>query len=390
MALDVYCLCLRCSRKPLLLRKINPKLAKKHLRHYGPGPEATGQAAAPASSSGHPNDGTALGDISNYPSTSPEDYLDSDDRIGLDGREDHMDVDPETNPVFERRPQATRISAAGLDVALPSDTVYREVDFPDTSDLSQEPDDSATTVPRAYSENEPPCVRIAYLQAVINNVVGNMPVKQTTDNLNWTLNALDAAGAVPAHPRPVRTLISAKRRLGIDPDQWIVQYAICPQCWKHHSPKELLELITPRCSVSECSGIIFTVEKDKKGQPKRVPIKIIPHVSLLHWIRRMVRRKGFRRLLRDSRNTPRNQNEDENFLMTDMHDGQVWHELRTGIKREIGNYGTVRDTAVGDGMERNLTDFRFGLHLVVNIDWCVIFSFIPLRISLVLLQVWHP
>ena len=59
--------------------------------------------------------------------------------------------------------------------------------------------------------------------------------------------------------------------------------------------------------------------------------------------------------------------------MTDMHNGKVWHEPRTGIKWKVSNYGTVHDTALSKGTERKLTDFCFGLHLLMNIDWRTIF-----------------
>jgi hypothetical protein len=68
-----------------------------------------------------------------------------------------------------------------------------------------ESEDVASIVPLAFSRQEPPCVRIAYLQAVFNNIVGNMPVQQVTDNLCITLSALDAAGVLPLVPKPAQT-----------------------------------------------------------------------------------------------------------------------------------------------------------------------------------------
>lgn len=242
--------------------------------------------------------------------------------------------------------------------------------MPDGPHSEKSDDLPPSIVPRAYADNEPSCVRIAYLQAVLNNVIGHMPVAATTDNLIANLNSLDAAGVLPIHPRPVRTLVSAKRRLGIDPDEWITEYAICPRCWKHYHPNELKELTTPACTLPQCAGIIYEDILDAKQRAKRRPFKIIPHISLLQSMRRMLRRKGFRKLIRDSRGTPQGQNDDDSFLMTDMHDGSMWHNLRTNIKRETGDYGTVRDTS--NGMGAYLTDHRFGLHMSVNLDWYVI------------------
>ena len=57
--------------------------------------------------------------------------------------------------------------------------------------------------------------------------------------------------------------------------------------------------------------------------------------------------------------------------MNDMSDGTMWTNLMTGIKREVGNFGTVRDMLVDEGTEQKLTDNRIGLHLVINLDWYV-------------------
>src|SRR6202035_3709929 len=109
----------------------------------------------------------------------------------------------------------------------------------------------------AYSRNEQSCVRIAYLQAIRNNVLGNMSVEQTSENLKATLDSLDAAGVLPKDPRPVTTLAGARHRLGIDADQWIIEYAACPRCWKHYSPKELAALESPDCGTTGCAGKIY-------------------------------------------------------------------------------------------------------------------------------------
>ena len=121
----------------------------------------------------------------------------------------------------------------------------------------------------------------------------------------------------------------------------------------------------------ECTGTIYTEKRDAKGRLKRHPITIMPQVSLIQSLRRLVHRKGFRKLIRDNHNTPTDQNDDDEFVMRDMYDGSIWHKFKTKIKREVGNYGTVRDTPIGDGGGQNLTENCFGLHLVINIDWYV-------------------
>jgi hypothetical protein len=361
---DTTCICLRCSSKPLVLRQISQDLAKKHLKTYGPAPLLTpdenhGLPSAPRPSSGLHR---PLGNISAQ-------------SVGTSRQPNHFEPPNGGDDDFQDQyHEIDKLAPAEISQppgnALPSDTVYCTMRIPGDPDLVPEDDpDGPLIVPCAYRDNEPSCIRIAYLQAVYNNVCVNMPVMDTNTNLCLTLSALDAAGVLPDYPRPVQTLYSAHCRLRIDPNHWIIQYAICPQCWKHHTPKEMLELAGSRCSTPECNGLIYEVKADTKGQPKCHPVMILPQTSLIQSLCHMVRRKGFRKLVRDSRNTPANQNDDDNFIMTDMHDGTIWHDLRTGIKHEIGNYGKVHDVLVGEGTERKLTDFYFRLHLNINIDW---------------------
>jgi hypothetical protein len=368
MPSEVYCQCSKCSLKDLKFRLVRPYLASRHVKLHGLAPSlssSTRQVQA-IQSPGRSRSKRGLGNENrvNRPRQPPEQL----DRSDLDRDYTYDDlggIDPDIHAGPFGNPP--RFVSHAL-VHAPDNT-YSRLQMPEGPDASRDidPADAATTVPPAFSE--PSCVRIAYLQAAFMNIFGHLSIKMTTDNLNMTLNALDAAGSLPDFPRPVRTLESAKRRLGIDPDQWIVQYAICPRCWKHYAPKKVLELATPNCLTPGCTGEIYQERRDSKGRIKRHAVKIIPHTSLLENLRRIVRRKGFRKLVRDSRNTPLHQNADENFVMTDMHDGEIWHDLRTGIERQVGNFGTIRDVPANGHTEHKLTDFRFGLHLSINLDW---------------------
>ena len=79
---------------------------------------------------------------------------------------------------------------------------------------------------------------------------------------------------------------------------------------------------------------------------------------------------GFAKMLHDNRNHQAGQNNDDNFVMTDMSDGGAWNEQMTGMIREVGDRGTLRDFAPRDGPPpENLNDRRYGLHLSLNGDW---------------------
>jgi len=81
-------------------------------------------------------------------------------------------------------------------------------------------------------------------------------------------------------------------------------------------------------------------------------------------------RPGFAKMLRDNRNHQAGQNNDDNFVMTDMFDGDAWNEQRTGAIQQVGANGTFQDIALqGRPALKNLNDRRYGLHLSLNGDW---------------------
>ncbi|PPQ79796.1 hypothetical protein CVT26_012594 [Gymnopilus dilepis] len=245
-----------------------------------------------------------------------------------------------------------------IDVRIPGSDV-NEADKPDT-------------IPRAYLEQS--CVRIAYLQATIANVYSHVSVLRSTEILNGTLDALLAAGALPELPRPVRTLESAKRHLGIDADQYITQYNICPQCWKHYTPREITDLDGPACLVEDCDGILYDESIDGKGRRKRQPRKVNPYTSIIQTLRRFFLRPGFARIIRDNRRQHGGLQDDDDFVMRDIYDGAGWEQCYVKTVREIGNLGSVRDVSQEGGEPQRLTDQRFGLHLTLNTDWFQLLS----------------
>ncbi|KAF9059155.1 hypothetical protein BDP27DRAFT_1371822 [Rhodocollybia butyracea] len=254
----------------------------------------------------------------------------------------------------------------------PEDKIFQPITHLDniTPISYRNEEDIPSVVPPAFQEQSH--VRMAYLNAVLANVYGCVPVLKATDQLNISLDMLEVAGMLPDEPRPVRSLPVAKARLGIDPDQWIVQYAICPQCWKHHHSTELRELERPECTVEGCSGIIYTKSTDSKGCTTRIPCKINPQVSLIESLHRMMQRPGFAESICDTRMKTCPSSNDDNFVMEDISDGSGWYTHTVETVQECGNRGTIRDVAA-DGRDepKKLNDQRYGLNMTINCDWYV-------------------
>ncbi|THU83343.1 hypothetical protein K435DRAFT_971601 [Dendrothele bispora CBS 962.96] len=333
---DTECPCTRCSKKSRVQRTISKSLARKHVQHYSVKMhESQPETSRPIPQNQQETEfGTADMDLQIEAEIDEMEF----NNPRAAGAMDHAQEQdqPRINPLTQYAP--------------PSDTTYTPISIPGPlyPPLQDNLNDTRVLAP-VFRDGDPSFLHIIYLGAVFNNIYAKASVRQTETNLGIALNSLDAAGAILSeHPTPVQTLASAKRRLGLDPDDHIIQYA---------------------CTVPGCTGIIYTEKREANGSQKRHAIKIIPHVSLIQSLRHIVRRKGFRRLIRDSREDNANRNNDEDFLMTDMHDGNLWYGLKTGIQREVSEFGTVRDSPLTPESERKLNEHRFGLHLVVNLDW---------------------
>lgn len=208
-------------------------------------------------------------------------------------------------------------------------------------------------------------IRMAYLQAVMGNVFGKLTWKDATQQLTNTLDILAVAGRLPVHPRPVRTLQSARRRLGINPDVYIIQYAICPLCWKHHTPSEMNALESDVCTTRGCKGIIFTT-KDGKCTPSLIN----PQVSIIGSLRRMFMRPGFAKMVAKKPEHQPGRNDDDNYIMRDLPDAEMWYRSTIGTVREVGDQGTVCDVPDnGAAFPQKLFSRLYGLQLSLNTDW---------------------
>ncbi|KAF8223670.1 hypothetical protein L208DRAFT_1426005 [Tricholoma matsutake] len=170
-------------------------------------------------------------------------------------------------------------------------------------------------------------IRLAYLQAVMGNVFGKLTWEHATQQLCNSLDLLAIAGQLPLHPCPVQTLQSAKRRLGIDPDGYIIQYIVCSVCWKHYAPGEMDDFATPDCCIPNCPGKLYKLSRDG------------------HWVTSMI-------------------------VPHDMYNGEMWYRSTIGTRRKVGNHGTICDISEnGDAVPIPLYTHQFGLQLILNTDW---------------------
>ncbi|KAG2130878.1 hypothetical protein DEU56DRAFT_462506 [Suillus clintonianus] len=92
----------------------------------------------------------------------------------------------------------------------------------------------------------------------MDNVYGHRSWDRVMSRLGHILDML---------PQPVRALSSTNQHLGIDPNQWITQYAICPEC-KLGTSLAFSTRATSFCTmpVPDCNGVVYAERRDAKGK----------------------------------------------------------------------------------------------------------------------------
>ncbi|KAH7917020.1 hypothetical protein BV22DRAFT_1052746 [Leucogyrophana mollusca] len=142
-------------------------------------------------------------------------------------------------------------------------------------------------------------VRLVYLQAVIAQICGTATVEAATNQLQDGLDIIEACGVLPTHPRPMRSIVTAKKHLGLLAEDYIQKRPVCTKCYKYYSFEDIKKLDTPACTVPRCNGVIYRMKRErpdpKTGDErlKRYPAKILTYCCLIKAIQRFLLRSTF-------------------------------------------------------------------------------------------------
>ncbi|KAF8159996.1 hypothetical protein B0H34DRAFT_843902 [Crassisporium funariophilum] len=196
------CYCKKCSTTIQGYKLQTQSVISKHGKLYGPKTIENGpDKVAPQDNGtqelggyqGQPEDALAAFGPDNYWDDGPyageqnawEDQDEGNDDIGMQ----ELPQQQPSAPIlpWPRYPDTTWTTVPALNICAPG------------SDLDEE--DRPDPVPTGLAEH--PGVRMAYLQAVIQNVYAHTSVVQATEILNSTLDALSTMGPLPLNPRPI-------------------------------------------------------------------------------------------------------------------------------------------------------------------------------------------
>ncbi|EJD37595.1 hypothetical protein AURDEDRAFT_173361 [Auricularia subglabra TFB-10046 SS5] len=234
------------------------------------------------------------------------DDLDSDDYFPLLARSSSVDSGrggSSTSPLRTDSPMQPEhplsIGPEPHASALASEDVPGQNPDPDSDDdvvMLEAPEDPSGPdhMPmHSAARGETPFMRYAYLSAAINRTFRGQTYRQAEDGLRDMLGYAEMTGHLSTDPAPATTLVSAMRRLKLDPDECIIRYASCPMCWLMFSPDEVARLASPNCPGHGCHGVIYSEARNARNKLLRTLSKIVPYVSIIQSLRRMMLRPEF-------------------------------------------------------------------------------------------------
>jgi hypothetical protein len=377
-SLRIRCTCARCSKTPQGFVFQTKQAIGRHLQKYGryiqlrSPPRCQGSGKSSFNSRAPVDDHETLPPSPAHPPSIHGEYegwgINSDIAYTPALSDDNDDSDTAHVPAYEHGlgllEQASLSQAANTAGHRIVET-FIDVGPPIAVDVVTDFDGSDELLPGIPAMKEKPYIRLTYLQAVLGNVFGKLTWAHATEQLRNTFQILSMAGSLPEFPQPVQTLQSARRRLAIDPDAHIIQYSVCPQCWKHYTPFDMNNLASANCMIAGCPGKVFTINGGN-----RIATLINPQVSIIASLRRMFLRPGFAQMVARKPDQRPGRNNDNDFVMKDLSDGDMWYQSTVGTTRQIGSQGTIRDIPLGEEDDaRKLYSCRFGLQLTLNTDW---------------------
>ncbi|KAG8721874.1 hypothetical protein FRC08_009397 [Ceratobasidium sp. 394] len=267
--------------------------------------------------------------------------------------------------------------------ALPRFQLREDVELDDPEDQPDADggDDDPDALCAAF--REPDLIRNAYIDAFVQKTLYGA----THRALKHQLKA--ARRTISAHPdiaiehvtKMAQTIGTVERRLGVNTDDLIITFTLCPVCKRRYSPEYIRETDNEHCLNDGCPGILFTVRALASGGRRRVSNLTYPYASPIAWLRHMLIQPGMAELMQtwrteddhelaapvSSQDWMRDLN--HNQPLGDITDGWGWrstaaalHRGRDPITRDIVDESEVHPPI-------RFVSLPFGISFSLNTDW---------------------
>ncbi|KAG8732356.1 hypothetical protein FRC12_019305 [Ceratobasidium sp. 428] len=236
-------------------------------------------------------------------------------------------------------------------------------------DYDSDESESDYTLPE-HVFDDPPNLRLTYLNAICDHVVRKMTVRNAETSLRNTLNTLRLTpNALPPHITPLTTLKSICKHLRINASSLMRTVPVCSKCYKRYTFDDVSNLEIPTTCTRErpsCKGAFAKLEVTD-GREKRVPTKVLIYSKVPASLRFMFLRPSFVNGLLDgakARKLPRPEN-----TLYDPSNGTAWNLARIGLRRIFRQDGSVSDEVITPGRDFLVSSLGYGIFAVLNIDW---------------------
>ncbi|CUA74793.1 hypothetical protein RSOLAG22IIIB_11485 [Rhizoctonia solani] len=241
---------------------------------------------------------------------------------------------------------------------------------PPPLELEYESDESESDYEFTHTINDPPALRLAYLNALADHIIRKSPVRDAETNLKNTLACLRlAARGIFGHVNPLTTLKSIRQHLGLNTSGLLKQDPICDICYTRYSMEDVLEAELPATCTRErpsCPGSYMKI-KSSNGKTKKIPAKVLLYMRIIPSLRYMLLRPSFIQLLREGSQSRQRERPHDTYY--DVSDGLVWKSARIGLRRVFRRDGTVADEPITPGSDTHVSSLGYGIFAALNIDW---------------------
>lgn len=228
-------------------------------------------------------------------------------------------------------------------------------------------DETSEMFERPQYVNEHPAIRLLYLKIANSNINHHSTVRACNEDLGASLDSLWLAGLeCPTQPRPVRTLVGVRGRLGLEIDGFLRRQPVCSECYQRFSFEEIETADVDRCFQHNCSGRFWQVDHGK-----RKPLKCVVYTRLIPALRRLFLRPSFLEALQAGRIAHNAHQIGHSNTLHDVCDGSAWNQKLAGLRRVWRADGQGVDRPAGGQASNtpNIVSLGYGLLAAVNIDW---------------------
>ncbi|KAH9849533.1 hypothetical protein C2E23DRAFT_870645 [Lenzites betulinus] len=187
-------------------------------------------------------------------------------------------------------------------------------------------------------------IRHLYLQVILANVFSSATIDESEQCLRDGLDllALSSEG-LPTHPKLAETLVTAKKCLGLNVDDYLFKRAICSECFKPYKDQIIANSASPACVIKKRPGIFYWIKHDDYGQERRVPAKVHTYLG----------------------KPPLQDDED----MHNFHDGTAYGAYKLEMKRVVMSDDSTTDIKIRRGPQRMLMSVDIRISMTINVDW---------------------